>query len=205
MSKEQKKKSELDYNEDDERTLGEDILDFVKVFVICAIIIMVFINFIAYPVTVVGRSMKPTLLNGEYGFTNRFTVLTNSEVKRGEIVVITMKNEDTGETEHWVKRVIGLPGETISCKNETIYIDGKALDESDYINESYRQEMIDQFGYFNMDFDEVTLDDDEYFVMGDNRPYSKDSRYADVGPIKKSQIFGEGVFVLLPLSNMGMK
>lgn len=204
------KKNELRYNEDDERTLLEDILDFVKVFVISAIVILLFVNFVAHPVRVDGNSMYPTLKDGEFGFTNVGGVLLNG-VERGDIVVVTMKEE--GQKTHWVKRVIGLPGDTVSCVNDVVYINGKVLDETKYIDPDYRQSLVDKFGYFNKvpnadntnveDFEEVKLKDDEYYVMGDNRPYSKDSRY--VGPVKKSQIFAKKMLVLLPISDIGVK
>jgi signal peptidase I len=204
------KKNELRYNEDDERTLLEDILDFVKVFVISAIVILLFVNFVAHPVRVDGESMYPTLKDGEFGFTNVGGVLLNG-VERGDIVVVTMKEE--GQKTHWVKRVIGLPGDTVSCVNDVVYINGKVLDETKYIDPDYRQSLVDKFGYFNKvpnadntnveDFEEVKLKDDEYYVMGDNRPYSKDSRY--VGPVKKSQIFAKKMLVLLPISDIGVK
>lgn len=204
------KKSELRYNEDDERTLLEDILGFIKVFVVSAIVILLFVNFVAHPVRVDGRSMYPTLKDGEFGFTNVGGVLLNG-VKRGDIVVVTM--EEKGQKTHWVKRVIGMPGDTISCVNDIIFINGKVLDETQYIDPDYRQSCVDQFGYFNkvpnadnsdvQDFEEVKLGDDEYYVMGDNRPYSKDSRY--VGPVKKSQLFAKKMLVLLPISDIGVK
>ena len=204
------KKNELRYNEDDERTLLEDILDFVKVFVISAIVILLFENFVAHPVRVDGKSMYPTLKDGEFGFTNVGGVLLNG-VERGDIVVVTMEEE--GQKTHWVKRVIGLPGDTVSCVNDVVYINGKVLDETKYIDPDYRQSLVDKFGYFNkvpnadntnvVDFEEVKLKDDEYYVMGDNRPYSKDSRY--VGPVKKSQIFAKKMLVLLPISDIGVK
>lgn len=204
------KKNELRYNEDDERTLLEDILDFVKVFVISAIVILLFVNFVAHPVRVDGKSMYPTLKDGEFGFTNVGGVLLNG-VERGDIVVVTMEEE--GHKTHWVKRVIGLPGDTVSCVNDVVYINGKVLDETKYIAPDYRQSLVDKFGYFNKvpnadntnveDFEEVKLGDDEYYVMGDNRPYSKDSRY--VGPVKKSQIFAKKMLVLLPISDIGVK
>lgn len=204
------KKSELRYNEDDERTLLEDILGFIKVFVVSAIVILLFVNFVAHPVRVDGRSMYPTLKDGEFGFTNVGGVLLNG-VKRGDIVVVTM--EEKGQKTHWVKRVIGLPGDTVSCVNDVVYINGKVLDETKYIDPDYRQSLVDKFGYFNKvpnadntnveDFEEVKLKDDEYYVMGDNRPYSKDSRY--VGPVKKSQIFAKKMLVLLPISDIGVK
>ncbi len=71
------KKNELRYNEDDERTLLEDILGFIKVFVVSAIVILLFVNFVAHPVRVDGRSMYPTLKDGEFGFTNVGGVLLN--------------------------------------------------------------------------------------------------------------------------------
>lgn len=204
------KKNELRYNEDDERTLLEDILDFVKVFVISAIVILLFVNSVAHPVRVDGKSMYPTLKDGEFGFTNVGGVLLNG-VERGDIVVVTMEEE--GQKTHWVKRVIGLPGDTVSCVNDVVYINGKVLDETKYIAPDYRQSLVDKFGYFNKvpnadntnveDFEEVKLGDDEYYVMGDNRPYSKDSRY--VGPVKKSQIFAKKMLVLLPISDIGVK
>lgn len=204
------KKSELRYNEDDERTLLEDILGFIKVFVVSAIVILLFVNFVAHPVRVDGRSMYPTLKDGEFGFTNVGGVLLNG-VKRGDIVVVTM--EEKGQKTHWVKRIIGMPGDTISCVNDIVFINGKVLDETQYIDPDYRQSCVDQFGYFNkvpnadntdvQDFEEVKLGDDEYYVMGDNRPYSKDSRY--VGPVKKSQLFAKKMLVLLPISDIGVK
>lgn len=204
------KKNELRYNEDDERTLLEDILGFIKVFVVSAIVILLFVNFVAHPVRVDGRSMYPTLKDGEFGFTNVGGVLLNG-VERGDIVVVTMEEE--GHKTHWVKRVIGLPGDTVSCVNDVVYINGKVLDETKYIAPDYRQSLVDKFGYFNKvpnadntnveDFEEVKLGDDEYYVMGDNRPYSKDSRY--VGPVKKSQIFAKKMLVLLPISDIGVK
>lgn len=204
------KKNELSYNEDDERTLLEDILGFIKVFVVSAIVILLFVNFVAHPVRVDGRSMYPTLKDGEFGFTNVGGVLLNG-VERGDIVVVTMEEE--GQKTHWVKRVIGLPGDTVSCVNDVVYINGKVLDETKYIAPDYRQSLVDKFGYFNKvpnadntnveDFEEVKLGDDEYYVMGDNRPYSKDSRY--VGPVKKSQIFAKKMLVLLPISDIGVK
>lgn len=219
------KKSELRYNEDDERTLLEDILDFVKVFIISAIVILLFVNFVAQPVRVDGKSMYPTLKDGEFGFTNVAGTILNG-VERGDIVVVTMK--ENGQKTHWVKRVIGLPGETVSCVNDVIYINGKVLDETQYLDPDYRQSFMEKYecNWFNkvlnsndkenkrnynpdfedrtyIDFKEVTLGDDEYFVMGDNRPFSKDSRY--VGPVKKSQLFAKKMLVLLPISDIGVK
>lgn len=197
------RKNSLRYNEEDERTLLEDILDFVKVFAISAIVILAFVNFIAHPVTVVGRSMAPTLQDGEYGFTSVISTII-SEPERYDIVVVTMTDPETKETSHWVKRIIGMPGDTIEGRDGNIYINGSVIDESSYIDQDYKQSIIDQFGYFDEDFEAVTLGEDEYFVMGDNRPYSKDSRDPSVGPVKRDQIFGKSIFVIFPLTEIGL-
>lgn len=189
----------------------EDILDFVKVFAISAIVILVFVNFIAHPVNVIGHSMDPTLADGEYGFTSVISP-TVSGVSRGDIVVVNMPNKD-GKTDRWVKRVIGLPGETIEASKGTVYINGEPLDESAYLSKDYIEKSLAKYkategvdyGPFTFDFGPVTLGEDEYFVMGDNRIYSKDSRYSDVGPIHKDQIFGSGILVIYPFNKLGVK
>lgn len=200
-------------------SLSKEILDFVKVFAISAVIVLLFANFIAHPVTVVGHSMDPTLADGEYGFTSIISTKL-SDPKRNQIVVVTMNDPNTNEKSEWVKRIIGMPGETIECVNDTILINGELIDETSYIDQDYKQSIIDQYGYFNKtvqksdglngmsvvrDWGPVTLGEDEYFVMGDNRPYSKDSRDPSVGPVKRDQFYGKGVLVLFPFSKFGIK
>lgn len=202
--------------EKQETSLGKEIVDFLKVFVVSAVLVMLFANFIAHPVTVVGHSMDPTLADGEYGFTSIVSTKL-SEPERNAIVVVTMTDSATGEKSEWVKRIIGMPGDTIECIDDVVYINGAPIDESAYIDEEYKQSLVNQYGYFNKtiqgsdnnryvaDWGPITLGENEYFVMGDNRPFSKDSRDPDVGPVTKEQIYGKGVFVLYPLANFGSK
>lgn len=205
-----RKKNKSHYSENDERSIWEDILDFVKVFAISAIVILLFVNFIAYPVTVVGHSMDPTLSNGEYGFTSLVS-LSASDPQRSDVVVIEMK-EDDGTSALWVKRVIGLPGETVECRDGVIYIDGAPLDESSYLDEQYMNDVLTtyknetgyDYGAFTADFGPVTLGENEYWVMGDNRPWSKDSTDPSVGPISRDMFFGKGILVLWPFDKIGM-
>lgn len=205
-----KKKKMERYSEEDERTLAEDILDFVKVFAISAIVILLFVNFIAHPITVVGTSMTPTLLDGEYGFTSILNMRLGKP-ERGDVVVITMEQEPD-EKSHWVKRVIGLPGETVYAKDGVVYVNDEPLDESAYLKEDYMDEALqsfyDTYGYpygtFTKDFGPVTLGEDEYFVMGDNRPWSKDSRDPSVGPVSSSDMYGKGIMVFFPFDKIGV-
>lgn len=187
-----------------------DVLDFLKVFIITGIVVFLFVKFVAQPVRVEGRSMNPTLVDGDYGFTSVLPFSLDS-INRGDVVVVSMENS-SGQVEHWVKRVIGLPGETISVKDGVIYIDGEPLDESSYLDQEYIDETLAEFeqeygydyGPFTRDFETVTLGEDEYFVLGDNRPFSKDSRDTSVGPVTKEQIFGKDILILWPLSNIGV-
>jgi signal peptidase I len=181
-------------------SVKDDILSFLKVFVISACVIWLFVNFIAHPVTVDGKSMVPTLLDGEYGFTSIVSTYAKN-YERGDVVVVEM-NED-GKTSYWVKRIIGLPGETVEGKDGQIYIDGQVLDET-WLDQDYIDECIAQYGYFNTTFDAVTLGEEQYFVMGDNRPVSKDSRDVRVGPVDIDQIYGKHVLVLFPFNKIGV-
>lgn len=205
----------------EDTSLLKEVWSFVKVFVETAIVFFLFINFIAHPVNVVGRSMDPNLKDGEFGFTSIISLLIHG-VERGDVVVVTME-DDNGKETHWVKRIVGMPGDTVECKDDVVYVNGNPLDESQYINQEYKESVVDEYGYFNkilmnyydedqemtvvgvQDFESVTLADDEYFVMGDNRIVSKDSRDPSVGPVKKDQLFGKHVVVLFPFSEIGVE
>lgn len=169
------------------------------------------------PVRVDGHSMDPTLADSEY-----LLVINKLPIDRFDIVVAS--ETENGKTKEIVKRVIGLPGETIEYKNDVLYINGKETDEpylKDYI-QKFKEDKL-QSTYSGKGFEEngelfrqmaqsaqaFTVDqdgsatftkkllDDEYLLLGDDRIVSKDSR--QVGAFKKSQIKGEAVFRLWPL------
>ncbi len=183
----------MEENTQKKKGLRWELFDFVKILLICFIAALGIKTFIAQPVFVEGSSMYPTLEDGEFGFTNLLG-LSIEGINRGDIVIVSHDNE------YWVKRVIGMPGEKIKCQDNVVYINGEALEEP-YLDNAYAQDIEKQQKYFTSDFDEVTLKDDEYFVMGDNRVVSADSRI--VGPFKRSQIVGKGVFVISPLDQIG--
>ena len=169
------------------------------------------------PVRVDGHSMDPTLADSEY-----LLVINKLPIDRFDIVVAS--ETDNGKTKEIVKRVIGLPGETIEYKNDVLYINGKETDEpylKDYI-QKFKEDKL-QSTYSGKGFEEngelfrqmaqiaeaFTVDkdgsatftkkllDDEYLLLGDDRIVSKDSR--QVGAFKKEQIKGEAVLRLWPL------
>lgn len=195
-----------------EQKKSKSWIEFLKTFAITAVVALLFVNFIAHPVNVIGSSMYPTLEDGEYGFTNIIGAKM-SPAKRGEVVIVNVDDS------HWVKRVIGMPGDTVQCINDKIYVNGDLLDESAYIDTEYKEEITKQYGYFNQypleqevdgqiqkvvsDWGPIQLQDDEYFVMGDNRPFSSDSRNPEVGPIHTDKLYGKNMLVLFPLNKMG--
>lgn len=125
------------------------------------------------PITVSGHSMDTTLSSGMFGYS--INVKDDTEIERGDIVIV--KTE-----EHMIiKRVIGLPYETIGCIDGAVYVNGEA------IKEDYVSSLTD-------DFDTITLKENQYFVLGDNRQHSKDSRI--IGPIEKENIKAKDFFVI---------
>ncbi len=184
------------YNEEDDRLLVEDILDFIKTFLICSLIVIFINTFLLSPKQVSGRSMYPTLQNHQKGIVNVLNANING-IQRYDIVVAKVTEDN--ETSEVIKRVIGMPNDTISCKDEVIYINNKPLDEP-YLNTSYKQDWISKNYYFTKNFSEVRLGENEYFLMGDNRPLSQDSR--DFGPVKREQIIAKDFLILWPLDEI---
>ena len=140
------------------------------------------------PVRVDGKSMNTTLSNGEIMLLNKI-VYKNHDIERFDIVVI-----DEGD-KYIIKRVIGLPGETIEYKDNVLYINGKKMEDP------YASTKTDDFSIQDVGHNKIP--GDTYFVMGDNRSDSLDSRYPQVGVIKKSKILGRARFVIWPFSKFG--
>lgn len=158
----------------------------IYVLIIFAIIMVR--SFIVTPVRVNGTSMVPTLKDGEIMLLNKIDYRFH-DIKRFDIVVV--KTED----EKIIKRVIGLPGETLKYENDTLYIDGQEVKEK-YTRKETKDFNITDLGY-------TTIPQDSYFVMGDNRSNSKDSRI--IGPVNRKQITGKAKLVILPLKNKGYR
>lgn len=155
-------------------------------YVVIVIVVVLFRTFIATPVRVDGDSMKDTLHNNDILILNKL----DHSYERFDVVVINYNGNKL------VKRVIGLPGENISYKNNDLYINEKIMEDietsrtSDFsLKELYGIEEIPN---------------DYYFVMGDNRSNSLDSRDYRVGLVKKEDIVGVTVFRLFPLNKIGV-
>ena len=139
-------------------------------------------SFIAEPIRVDGDSMIPTLVHNEDMFVEKMSYWFNDPL-RGDIIICFYP----GYTESCVKRVIGLPGESVEIKEGKIFINGTALDESPYWN-----------GEIIGDMDPVLVPARHVFVVGDNRNGSKDSRNPSVGSIPYAKVVGRVVAVVYP-------
>lgn len=169
-----------------------DILQFQVTFLICLIVMWLCVTFIFYPVRVDGLSMYPTLHDNDFGFSSILR-LNTQQLKRFDTVIVEADNH-----EFWVKRVIGLPNETIECKNNQIYINGLSIDET-YLDEAYVQQEIEEHGFFTHDFEKRTIGSDEVFLLGDNRVHSLDSRVK--GPFKIDELRAKGLMILYPFEH----
>lgn len=178
--------------------IGAFFLDMIETLVIALSIFLVMYLFFMQPHQVNGQSMVPNLQSGEYVLTDKVSYKTRNPV-RGEVVVIRAPeaaNCPKGTGCDFIKRVIGLPGETVEVADNGFKINGIALNEP-YIPADF--ETLP--GKFTQN-GPITLGPDEYFVSGDNRPYSADSRAW--GPVTKDGIVGRAFFKYWPTSVIGL-
>jgi signal peptidase I len=149
-----------------------------------AIVVMIFLY---QPVKVEGNSMNPLLSDQERIFINKF-VYHFEPIDRGDVVVFWYPLD---RSKSFIKRVVGLPGETIQIRAGDVYIDGQKLSDQ-YVPPSY----LDGSNY-----GPLKIPSDEYFVMGDHRDSSNDSRV--FGPVPRSLIYGKAVFAYWPMDHIG--
>ena len=168
-----------------------EVLNFFLYVAIVVGITFLIIHFVGQRTYVSGSSMENTLSDGDNLIVDKLTYRF-SDPKRFGIIVFPYKYE---ENTYFIKRIIGLPGETIQVTDGKIYINGQVLDES------YGREVLKSGGIAETP---ITLGEDEYFVMGDNRNDSMDSRDPSVGVLHKSELVGRAWVRIWPLSKFGI-
>jgi len=154
--------------------------------VLLAIILIVFIY---QPVKVEGTSMMPVLTDQERIFINKFTYRFGAgNIERSDLVVFFFPLD---RSKSYIKRVIGLPGDTVQIDQGTVFVNGEKLDEP-YVPDEYRD---------HQSLSATTVTADHYFVLGDHRSSSNDSRAW--GTVERKDIYGKAVFVYWPLDKLG--
>ncbi len=186
------KKKEV--NEEEDVNVLKEIIGMVLYIAAVVLFMFLFITYVGQRTEVDGDSMDNTLSHGESLWINKLAY-NLGDPERFDIVVFPINDTNV----YYVKRIIGLPGETVSIDD-----DGYVMINGTRLNDPYGAELIDEYHYGDLaDGEEVTLGDDEYFVMGDNRNNSLDSRDSSVGNIKREKLEGKVVFRMWPLNVFG--
>jgi len=158
----------------------------IFLFVMCYLII----TFVGQRTEVFGESMEPNLEDGDNLIVDKISYRFR-EPRRYEIIVFPYSHQ---EKIYYIKRIIGLPGETVQVIDGYVYIDGKLLE-----GETYGREIMKDPGIAE---EPITLGDDEFFVLGDNRNYSRDSRSASVGVLHRDDLVGRAWVRIYPFNKI---
>lgn len=168
-----------------------EILTWTAEILITLMIAFTFVYFVGLRTSVVGQSMTETLSSGDEILINRF-VYKVTDPKRNDIIAFLPNGNE--KSHYYVRRVIAVPGDTVKIDNGTVYVNGIQAEE-----ETDTASMEDA----GLAAEELTLADNEFFVLGDNRNNSEDSRFANIGNIKKEYIVGKAWFKIRPFSELG--
>ncbi len=142
--------------------------------------------------TCVGQAMEPSIGSGDLVLVNRFWY-SLSAPKRGDVVVF--KPNGNANSHYYIRRVVGVPGDKVQVVDGFVYVNGE-LYETGIGNE--------QMDFAGVAEEEIELDSDEFFVLGDNRNVSEDSRNADIGNVRRKDIYGKAWFVRYPWDKFGL-
>ena len=183
-----------DMKEEEHGKRGKAVRESVSLILYLIVIVVLtflMIRYVGQRTRVDGSSMENTLTNGDNLIVDKISYRFH-EPERFDIIVFPYQyKEDT----YFIKRIIGMPGETVQITDK-----GEILINGEELVESYGREVIKDPGLAS---DPITLGEDEYFVMGDNRNYSKDSRFPDVGNIKRADIIGKAWLRIYPFDKIG--
>ena len=168
-----------------------EILSTSLYFLVVLLAVYMVVTYVGQRTMVIGTSMEPMLNDGDNLIVDKLSYRFD-DPQRYDIIVFPFRY---AEKTYYIKRIIGLPGETIFIDEEgTIFINGEP------IKEQYGKETIVDPGRA---YEPITLGDDEYFVMGDNRNNSEDGRYASIGNVKKEHIVGKPWLIISPFDRVG--
>lgn len=168
----------------------EESWEWIKAIAVALVLIFIIRQFVFAPVIVDGESMMPTLEHRDRMIVNKASYLFG-DPKRHDIIVFHAPGG-----KDYIKRVIGLPGDTIEYENDRLYINGEEIEEPylDELREMYGEEFVTN----NFYFDEIP--ENHIFVLGDNRHHSRDSR--DIGTVAVEEVVGKANIVFWPIRNI---
>lgn len=187
------KKIDPDVRIQEQKEKKNSLWELVRVILLAVVIVLPIRLFIAQPFIVSGTSMVPTFHDSEYLIVDEISYRIE-DPKRGEVIVFKFPHNPSV---FYIKRVIGLPGETIEIEKGVVTIKNEENPDGMKIDEPYVSLIVDD----GRDM-KVTLKENEYFVMGDNRPASSDSR--SWGPLDEKYIVGRTLVRVLPIKEFGV-
>lgn len=186
-----KEQNNKEQGSQEQKSIWKEIMEWIWLFVIVACVSFLIVTFVGIRTKVDGESMMPTLQNGDNLLVDKLTYRFR-DPERYEIVVFPYKYE---ENVYYIKRIIGLPGETVQIIDGYVYINGEKLEKD------YGAEVMEDAG---IAAEPIKLGEDEYFVLGDNRNHSSDSRVPNVGVLKREDLVGRAGVRIWPLNNLGV-
>ena len=187
MSKEDNKEEAPEQEQSIWRSLGGTLLYLLVI----VLLTWVIVTFVGQRTKVDGHSMEPTLSDGDNLIVDKLSYRFR-DPERYDIIVFPYQH---AENTYYIKRIIGLPGETVQVIDGYMYINGKKLDEH------YGAEVMEDPG---IAAEPIKLGDDEYFVLGDNRTHSSDSRVASVGVLTRDMLIGRAWVRIYPFNKIGV-
>jgi len=171
----------------EENKVWKEVFGWVRDIAIAVILVLLIFNFVGQKTNVVGKSMEPTLYDGDQLVIDKLSYRFG-EVERFDIIVFPYEPKL-----YYIKRVIAMPGEEVKIEEGKVFVDDQVIDSA------YGFDIIREYGN-NLP---IVVPEGEYFVMGDNRNKSSDSRYSDVGTIDKEDIIGKAIVRIWPMSTFG--
>ena len=180
-------------SEKKEKSTAQNILGTIAYIIGVCVFVFLILHFVGQRTVVNGSSMDTTLANGQNLVMDKLSYRFH-DPERYDIIIFPGP-EEFGQHPYYIKRIIGLPGETVQLVDGEIYINGELLEES------YGREVMQDAG---LAAEPITLGDDEYFVLGDNRNYSSDSRDPSVALIHRKEIIGRAWLRIWPLNSFGI-
>lgn len=177
-----------------EKSMLHELLSWIIYIAVVIVLTYLVITYVGQRTEVNGESMMETLYDGDNLIVDKISYRFR-EPKRYEIIVFPYDYETE---QYFIKRIIGLPNETVSIVDGKVYIDGELLED-----EVYGREIMEQEDGSLWQMDPLELGDDEYFVLGDNRNNSMDSRDPSVGVLSKDELIGRAWIRIWPFDSFG--
>lgn len=171
--------------------VGKELLGWLVYILIIVGLTFLIITYVGQRTRVDGSSMEPSLTDGDNLIVDKISYRFH-DPERYDIIVFPWSEE---EKIYYIKRIIGLPGETVQVKDGEVYVNGKLL------GENYGAEVMESAGIAE---EPIVLGEDEYFLLGDNRNHSSDSRDPSVGIVSRDRLMGKAWIRIWPLNSIGV-